>query len=114
MKYCPLMSFQKQYHEKEKCLGEDCAFAADAAGNCLVKQALQCYISKERTAAAEQEAAEQYWLMKKDGTRSPIVFNEESNSSPLSSGYRYSIDSSGNCIITSNDFVGYGGFQEGP
>ena len=81
MKYCPLMSFQKQYHEKEKCLGEDCAFAADAAGNCLVKQALQCYISKERTAAAEQETAERYWLMKKNGTRSSIVFNGESDSS---------------------------------
>lgn len=80
MKYCPLMSFQKQYHEEERCLGEDCAFAADAAGNCLVKQALQCYISKERTAAADQEVAE-HWLMKKDGTRSSIVFNGESNSS---------------------------------
>ena len=112
MKYCPIMSFQKQYHDATPCMN-DCAFA-DVAGECLIKQALQCYVSKERTSAAEREAAEQYWLMKKDGTRSPIVFNEESNSSPLSSGYRYSIDPSGNCIITSNDFVGYGGFQEGP
>ena len=101
MKYCPLMSFQKQYHEEERCLGEDCAFAADAAGNCLIKQALQCYVNRERTAAAERESADQCWLIKKDGTKSPIVFNEESNSSPLSSGYRYSIESSSDCITTS-------------
>lgn len=99
MKYCPIISFQKQYQQDTPCMN-DCAFA-DAAGECLIKQALQCYVSKERTSAAEREAAEQYWLMKKDGTRSPIVLNEESNSSPLSSGYRYTIESSGNCIITS-------------
>ena len=38
MRYCPLMSFQKQY--ETLCLGEGCAFAADGAGDCLVKQAL--------------------------------------------------------------------------
>lgn len=80
MKYCPLISHQKEYTYEKECMGKDCAFAADAAGNCLIKQALQCYVSKERTAAAEQESAEQYWLIKKDGTRTPIVFNEESNS----------------------------------
>lgn len=79
MSYCPLMSFQKQYHGEVMCLGEECAFAADAAGNCLVKQALQCFVANSRTSAAEKEAAEHYWLMKKDGTRSPIVFNGESD-----------------------------------
>jgi hypothetical protein len=82
-------------------MGNNCVFA-DAAGECLIKQVLQCYVSRERTAAAERESAEQYWLMKKDGTRTPVVFNEESNSSPLSSGYRYSIEPSSNCITTSN------------
>ena len=104
MKYCPLMSFQKQYHEKEKCLGEDCAFAADAAGNCLVKQALQCYISKERTAAAEKEQeirAISHNLDHISRTPNPLDFNT------------YRIEPSSQCVI-SNDFVGWGGLQEGP
>jgi hypothetical protein len=103
MNYCPLISYQREGWTKIDCLGKDCGFA-DAAGECLIKQALQCYVSRERTDAAERESAEQYWLMKKDGTRTPVVFNEESNSSPLSSGYRYSIEPSSNCITTSNSF----------
>ena len=42
-----------------------------------------------------------------------IITNQTNNYSP-SSGYPYTIEPSSNCIITSNDFVGYGGFQEGP
>ena len=101
MNYCPLISFRKKYIDEQECMGDNCMFT-DAAGECLIKQALQCYVSRERTSAAEQEAAERYWLMKKDGTRSPIVFNEESNSSPLSSGYPHTIEPSSNCITTSN------------
>lgn len=51
--FCPIMSFQSMHSGGVYCLGKNCGFA-DAAGNCLVKQALQCYISKERTAAADQ------------------------------------------------------------
>ena len=49
--YCPLMSFAKQYSNEQQCLGEECAFAADKGGHCLVKQALQCYVdsAKEKT-----------------------------------------------------------------
>ena len=46
MMYCPLMSFAKQYSSEQQCLGKECAFAADKSGNCLVKQALQCYVTK--------------------------------------------------------------------
>ena len=100
MNYCPLISYQREGWTKIDCLGKNCGFA-DAAGECLIKQALQCYVSKERTAAAEREAEERCLLIKKDGTKTPIVFNKESNSSPLSSGYRYSIESSSDCITTS-------------
>ena len=41
MKYCPLMSYAKQYCTEISCFEEECAFAADGAGECLVKQALQ-------------------------------------------------------------------------
>lgn len=82
MKYCPLMSFQKQYTSQIPCLEEECALAADGAGDCLIKQALQCYVAAERTKAADEadrlrketEAARTYWAMKKDGTRTPIQF----------------------------------------
>lgn len=77
--FCPIMSFQSMHSGGVYCLGKNCTFV-DAAGECLIKQALQCYVSRERTAAAEQESAEQYWLVKKDGTKTPVVFNEESNS----------------------------------
>ncbi len=113
MNYCPLISYQREGWTKIDCLGKDCGFA-DAAGECLIKQALQCYVSKERTAAAEQEAEECCWLIKKDGTKTPIVFNKETNNYSPSSSCPYTIEPSSNCIITSNDFVGYGGFQEGP
>ena len=78
MRYCPLMSFQKQYAQETSCLGEDCALAADEAGECLIKQALQIYVSKERTRVANETAAmETYFRMFKDGRREPITFTNE-------------------------------------
>ena len=54
MNYCPLMSYAKQYAQEIPCLGEECALAADGAGECLIKQALQLYVSGERTRRAEE------------------------------------------------------------
>ena len=78
MNYCPLMSFAKQYSDKVPCLGESCALAADGAGECLIKQALQLYVSGERTKRAEEaeksrretEMALNYWeYMKNNNLR---------------------------------------------
>ena len=79
MKYCPILSFQADRFCEIGCREERCAFA-DEAGDCLVRQALQCYVSAERTRVAEEndrlrretELAKTYWTLKKDGTRSPI------------------------------------------
>ena len=76
---CPLKSYN--YAAYIDCAGLSCAFA-DETGNCLVRQALQCYVSAERTRVAEEtdrirretELANTYWAMKKDGTRTPIQF----------------------------------------
>ena len=46
--FCPIMSFQKEYSEGVLCLEKNCAFA-DEAGECLIRQALQCYVSAART-----------------------------------------------------------------
>ena len=54
MNYCPLMSYAKQYTQEIPCLGEECALAADGAGECLIKQALSLYVSGERTKRAEE------------------------------------------------------------
>lgn len=54
MSYCPLMSYAKQYNQEVQCFGEACAFAADKAGNCLVKQALQCYVTAARAKIEEE------------------------------------------------------------
>lgn len=56
MKYCPLISYRKQYVTTIECMGEECSFT-DGAGECLIKQALQCYVAKERTQAANEQAA---------------------------------------------------------
>ena len=79
MKYCPLMSFQKQYAQETACLGEECALAADGAGDCLIKQALQLYVSQERIKIAEKESAVRHFeMLHKNGMRTPISFIEES------------------------------------
>lgn len=91
MNYCPLMSYAKQYAQEIPCLGEECALAADGAGNCLIKQALQLYVSGERTRLAEEEErlrretelAKMYWAMKKDGTRTPIQFLQDGDTTPI-------------------------------
>ena len=80
MRYCPLMSYGKQYCTEVSCFEEECAFAADGAGECLVKQALQLYVAKERTRIAEEEEKlrketelmKTYWALKEDGIRSSI------------------------------------------
>lgn len=79
---CPLVC--NQNGTMSYCQEQQCAFA-DEAGNCLVRQALQCYVSAERTRVAneterirrETEMSKTYWTMKKDGTRTPIHFDEE-------------------------------------
>ena len=44
MKYCPLISFGKQYCTEVQCMGEGCAFA-DSDGDCLVAQALASFVA---------------------------------------------------------------------
>lgn len=75
MKYCPLMSYAKQYSQEVPCLEEKCGFA-DEAGHCLIKQALQCYVAKERTATTQEDT---YYRVHKDSTFDPIVFKENTN-----------------------------------
>lgn len=77
MNHCPLMSFAKQYSQEVPCLGENCALAADRTGQCLIKQALQLYVSRERIRLSEEEErirretelAKAYWVIGKNGTR---------------------------------------------
>ena len=77
MKYCPLMSFRKQYCTKAECLGEECALAADEEGNCLIKQALGFYVEQEKQ---KRDIAENGWrqakLFYKNGLTKDIAFNE--------------------------------------
>ena len=74
MKCCPILSFQADRFCEVGCREERCAFA-DENGNCLIRQALQCYVSKESTRLAnETEAMRTYFKMFKDGRREPINF----------------------------------------
>jgi hypothetical protein len=51
---------------------EQCGFA-DEAGNCLIQQALQCYVAKERPITAQGDT---YYKVRKDGTLEPVMFNQ--------------------------------------
>ena len=74
MKYCPILSFQTDRYCEIGCREERCAFADDA-GDCLVRQALQCYVSKERTRVAQEtESVNVYARIFKDGSWKPIHF----------------------------------------
>ena len=83
---CPLISGEYGAHN---CAAPNCRFT-DEAGHCLVQQALQCYVAAERTKAAEEterisretQLAKTYWALKKDGTRSPIVFLKDGDTTP--------------------------------
>ena len=75
MKYCPLMSYVKQYAQEQYCMGEDCAMAANENGECLVKQALQLYVNQEKTKITEKANAIQHFkTVAKDGKRVPASF----------------------------------------
>lgn len=79
---CPLKSWE--HAQFVECQGRSCAFS-DEAGDCLVRQALQCYVSAERTRVAkendrlrrETELAKTYWALKEDGIRSSIKLLSE-------------------------------------
>ena len=83
---CPLISSEYGAHN---CEASNCRFT-DGAGECLVKQALQLYVAKERTRIAEEEEKlrketelmKTYWALKKDGTSSPIVFLKDGDTTP--------------------------------
>lgn len=102
MSICPLMSFQREGWQKVACLGNECELA-DGAGECLIKQALSHYVGSARAdIKKEQEICEiSHNLDHISRTPLPLDFNA------------YRIEPSSQCII-SNDFVGWGGLQEGP
>jgi hypothetical protein len=57
------------------CKGVECGFA-DEAGGCLIQQALQYFVTKEYTAAAQENT---YYKINKNGTFDPIVFDQHKN-----------------------------------
>ena len=83
---CPLISSEYGAHN---CAAPNCRFT-DEAGHCLVQQALQCYVSAERTRVAEEndrlrretEMMKTYFAIKKDGTRTPVQFLKGGDTTP--------------------------------
>lgn len=55
MSYCPLCC--SQHGNMPRCEGNNCELTDDA-GECLVKQALSCYVQEKREARAAREALE--------------------------------------------------------
>ena len=40
MKYCPLISFHKEYRGETECMGDDCMFTNETTGKCLIAEYL--------------------------------------------------------------------------
>ena len=81
---CPLKNHE--YPVFVDCAGQSCAFA-DEAGDCLVRQALQCYVNVERARVdrlrRETELARAYWILGKDEAKSrPIQFLKDGDTTP--------------------------------
>lgn len=55
MSYCPLSCSSHGY--MPSCKGNECELT-DEAGECLIKQALQCFVQDKREARAAREALE--------------------------------------------------------
>lgn len=55
MSYCPLCC--SQHGNMSRCEGSNCELT-DEAGECLIKQALACYVQDKREARAAREALE--------------------------------------------------------
>ena len=53
MSYCPLSC--SKYGNMPSCEGSNCELA-DEAGNCLIAQALQCYVQDKREERAARES----------------------------------------------------------
>lgn len=53
--YCPLSA--DKYGTMPRCAEGNCGLA-DAVGDCLIKQALQCYVQEKREARAMRETLE--------------------------------------------------------
>ena len=69
---CPLTA--SQHGGRQYCLGAECMLT-DEAGDCLIKQALQCYVSKERTRIAQEtESVNVSARIFKDGSWKPVHF----------------------------------------
>lgn len=54
MKYCPLMSFQKQYCSEMMCMEKQCSFS-DEDGNCLIAAALKQYVASGKIISMEND-----------------------------------------------------------
>ena len=48
MKYCPLISFQKEYRGEVECMGDDCMFTNEIPGKCLIAEYLLMQINPFR------------------------------------------------------------------
>ena len=71
---CPLSS--DKWGALASCSYENCALS-DEAGNCLIKQALQLYVSQERAKIAMEEQAQEYFRLTYPRSSEALYSNEE-------------------------------------
>lgn len=67
MSYCPLISFQKQYHSEVNCMGEDCILWSHGKDGCLARIALLKYtkdIASSKEVSREDELKAQIEILK--------------------------------------------------
>lgn len=60
IKYCPIMSFQKQYTSEEHCMEEVCAFWDEKRGQCCLKSAALAVAAKPSGGASSVPLQAEY------------------------------------------------------
>lgn len=60
IKYCPIMSFQKEYNSKERCMEEVCAFWDEEKEQCCLKSAALAVAGKK--SGGSNSTAQAYYI----------------------------------------------------
>ena len=84
IKYCPIMSFQKERHNEERCMEEICAFWDEENGQCCLKSAALAVAGKKSGGSSAPMQVEHIY-----NYTSPTIAPSHSNSyEVISSGGR--------------------------
>ena len=79
-KYCPIMSYQKQYSDQKYCMKETCAFWDEEMKMCCIKSAMIAVAGK--TSGGSSPTAQAYYIPPSSYCQTNAVSNTEVHLKP--------------------------------